>query len=337
MFNLVPKYLKNYLFPTIGMFNKNYLYLQFTSMKIVPAFFIIIKNMINKKIKKNTIIIESSSGNFAYGLAIICNFFKIKLIIISDRAIDVDLANKLGLLNTKVIIVGNSSVKNIQSLRLNELKKQLSKNKNSFWPRQYDNPDNINSYKILKNFLFKDSNLKKIDILISAVGSGGSSAGFYELFKKLNPKIKLIGVDSVNSVIFGNSVGKRYLRGPGSSIYPKNVKYNYFSKVFWVKDSEAYTTGLNLFKKKGFNSSPCIGAVHLVADYLNKKYPRKKILAIFPETGERYLKTMYNLSWLKKNKLLIKKIDKPEEKKSTNQDLKKFSYINWNNRSFKKK
>ena len=46
---------------------------------------------------------------------------------------------------------------------------------------------------------------------------------------------------------------------------------------------------------------------------------------------------MYNLSWLKKNKLLIKKIDKPEEKKSTNQDLKKFSYINWNNRSFKKK
>ena len=52
MFNKIPNHLKNYLFPNIGTLNKNYLYLQFTSMKIVPAFYIIIKNIINKKIKK---------------------------------------------------------------------------------------------------------------------------------------------------------------------------------------------------------------------------------------------------------------------------------------------
>ena len=337
MFNKIPNHLKNYLFPNIGTLNKNYLYLQFTSMKIVPAFYIIVKNIINKKIKKNTIVIESSSGNFAYGLALICNYFKIKLIIIGDKGIDYDLKNKLKLLNTKVLIVGNSSVKNIQSLRLSVLKKQLRINKNSFWTKQYDNPDNIKSYKILKNFLLKNINLKKIDILISAVGSGGSSAGFYELIKKFNPKIRLIGVDSVNSTIFGNSIGKRYLRGPGSSIFPKNVKYNYFSKVFWVEDSDAYTSGLNLFKNKGINSSPCVGAVHLVSDYLNKTYPKKKILAIFPETGERYIKTMYNLEWLKKNKLLVKKINKPIKKKSIYEDVKRFSYLNWNKRELKKK
>lgn len=334
MLRKIPKHLKHYLFPNLGILNKNYLYMQFISMKIVPAFYIIIKNIINKKIKKNTIVIESSSGNFAYGLALICNYFKVKLIIIGDKGIDRDLKNKLKLLNTKVIIVGNSSVKNIQSLRLSELKKQVRANKNSFWTKQYDNPDNIKSYKILKNFLIKNINLKKIDFLVSAVGSGGSSAGFYELIKKFNPKIRLIGVDSVNSVIFGNTVGKRYLRGPGSSIYPKNVKYKYFSKIFWVEDADAYTSGLNLFKNKGIDSSPCIGAVHLVSKYLNKTFPQKKILAIFPETGERYIKTMYNLNWLKKKKLLVKKINKPIRKNSICNDVKKFSYLDWNNREF---
>ena len=336
MFKNLPNYLKSYLFPNIGKFNKNYFFLQFTSMKIVPAFYIIIKNMINKKIKKNTVVIESSSGNFAYGLALICNFLKLKLVIIGDRGIDDDLHNKLKVLNTKVIIVGNSKTKNIQSLRLKVLNAQLSKHKKNFWPEQYNNPDNINSYKVLKTFLSKKINLKRIDMLVCAVGSGGSSAGFYELIKKYNPKIKLVGVDSVNSVIFGNSLGKRYLRGPGSSIYPQNVKYKLFSKIFWVKDSEAYTVGFNLFKQKGFNSSPCIGAVHLVSNYLNNKYKNKRILAIFPETGERYFKTMYNMKWLIKNKLFNNKINKPQKKISVSQDIKKFSYINWNKMILKK-
>ena len=91
------------------------------------------------------------------------------------------------------------------------------------------------------------------------------------------------------------------------------------------------------FKNKGLSSSPCIGAVHLVANYLNLKFPKKKIIAIFPETGERYAKTMYDLDWLKKNKLLIRKINKPIKKKSIEHDLKKFSYFNWNNRPFIKK
>ena len=129
MFKNLPNYLKSYLFPNIGKFNKNYFFLQFTSMKIVPAFYIIIKNMINKKIKKNTVVIESSSGNFDYGLALICNFLKLKLVIIGDRGIDDDLHNKLKVLNTKVIIVGNSKTKNIQSLRLKVLNAQLLKHK----------------------------------------------------------------------------------------------------------------------------------------------------------------------------------------------------------------
>ena len=147
MFKLIPSSLKSLILPKVGNLHKNYFYLQFTYMKMVPAFYIILKNYIKGKINKRTTVIESSSGNFAFGLALICNFLKIKLVIIGDKGIDKNLENKLKILNTKVILVGSSrSVKNIQILRLKELNKQLKKYKNVFWPRQYDNSDNINSY-----------------------------------------------------------------------------------------------------------------------------------------------------------------------------------------------
>lgn len=335
MFKLIPSSLKSLILPKVGNLHKNYFYLQFTYMKMVPAFYIILKNYIKGKINKRTTVIESSSGNFAFGLALICNFLKIKLVIIGDKGIDKNLENKLKILNTKVILVGSSrSVKNIQILRLKELNKQLKKYKNVFWPRQYDNSDNINSYSKLKNYLSKSMDLKKIDYLVCSVGSGGSSAGFYKIIKNFNPKVKLIGVDSVNSIIFGNSVGKRMLRGPGSSVYPKNVKYSYFSYIYWVSDKEAYTSAIRLYKSCGFDSSPCVGAVHLVSQYLNKKYKNKNILSIFPETGERYSNTLFNLQWMKKNKLLSNKKFSPKKKKTINEDYKKFSYFNWNNRNF---
>jgi len=330
MFNNLPKYLNNYIMPKFGKLKNNYNFLQFQFMKCTPAFYIILKGFNNGKITKKTTIIESSSGNFAFGLALICSFLKLKLIIVGDNAIDAKLRNKLRNLGTKLILVKGKSIKNIQSKRLSILKKKIKSGKNYFWPKQYDNNDNIKSYGMLKEFIKKKLLIKKFDYIVCAVGSGGSSAGFYSVFKKFNSKIKLVGVDSVNSIIFGNKLGPRLLRGPGSSIYPKNVKYNLFNKVFWVSDAEAYTSGINLFSEKKINSSPCLGAVHLVADYLSNKFPKKKIIAIFPETGERYKKSMYNLKWLKKKNLLLKKKFKPIKKTKISQDLKKFSYINWN-------
>ena len=330
MFSSLPKNLQSYTIPKVGKLRKNYYFLQFEFMKCIPAFYIILKGLKAGKIKKKTTVIESSSGNFAFGLALICFFLRLKLIIIGDSAIDYKLKKKLKNLGAKLILVGGKTHKNIQSERLKILKKKMKSNKNFFWPKQYDNKDNIKSYWVLNNFLKKNLFFLKFDYVVSAVGSGGSSAGFFKIFKNFNPKAKLAGVDSINSVIFGNKSGIRLLRGPGSSIYPKNVKYNFFSKVFWVSDAEAYTSGINLFKKKKINSSPCLGAVHLVANHLSKKYPKKKIIAIFPENGERYIKTMYNSKWLKKNNLLLKKIYNPVQKKRTSENIKKFSYINWN-------
>jgi len=338
MNKVIPKRFEKEIFPNIDSFNKNYFYLQFKFMKIIPAYYIINKALIEKKINKNTVIIESSSGNFAYGLSVVCSYYGIKLIIIGDKNIDKKLQNKLRSLGAKLVLVDSFNNKNIQTIRLNELQLQINKHKkNYFWPKQYDNPDNYKSYNLLEKYLKANLDLKNIDYLISPVGSGGNSAGFYNLIKKYNKNLKLIGVDSVNSVIFGKSNGIRNLRGPGSSIYPKNVKYKYFNKVFWVTDKESFTNAFKLFKKYKFKSSPCVGAVDLVSRVIQSKYKKDRILAIFPEDNTRYLSTALNLKWLKNNKLLsskkriqVQKIDKIDP------FFKKFSYMDWDNQKFKK-
>ena len=307
-------------------------------MKIVPAFFIIYKALIKKKNNKKTIILESSSGNFAYGLSLVCNYYKLKLIIVGDKNIDKKLQKKMVSLGTKLVLVNSLKNKNIQTLRLNKLKILINKYKNNhFWPKQYDNPDNYKSYSILEKFMNNKLKLSKFDFLVCPVGSGGNSAGFYKLIKKFNKKIKLVGVDSVNSVIFGKKNGIRNLRGPGSSIYPKNIIYKYFSKVFWVTDVDAFTNAFNLYRINQFQSSPCVGAVDLVSKEIQKLYPKKKILSVFPETSERYLTTVFNLKWLKKNRLInLKKTIKAKKLNKIEPNFKKFCFIEWKNKKFRK-
>jgi cysteine synthase len=334
----IPESIRKKLLPKCDYFDQSYFFIHFKFMKIIPAYHIINKAIINKKINKNTVIIESSSGNFAYGLSVVCKYFKLKLIIIGDKNIDINLQNTIKKMGTKLIIINSSNNMNIQSLRLDELKFQIKKyKKNYFWPKQYDNSENYKSYQLIENYLDNNLNLKNFDFLVCSVGSGGNSAGFYRILRKYNKKIKLVGVDSINSVIFGQSNGIRNLRGPGSSIYPKNVKYQYFSKIFWVSDKEAFTNCYNLYKYKKFNSSPCVGAIDLVCNELKKKYPKKKILSVFPEDHKRYLSTALNMKWLKsKNLFNLKKKYTAKKVLNVKVSYKKFSYMNWNNRLFKK-
>ena len=263
-----------------------------------------------------------------------CKYYKLKLIIVGDKNIDKKLQKKLISFGTKLILIDSSKNKNIQTLRLNKLKVLINKHKNNyFWPKQYDNPDNYKSYSILEKYLSDNLKLSKFDYLICPVGSGGNSAGFFRLIKKFNKKIKLIGVDSVNSVIFGKKNGIRNLRGPGSSIYPKNVIYKYFNKIFWVTDIDSFSNAYNLYKIKKFQSSPCVGAVDLVSKEIERLYPKKKILAIFPENSERYLSTVFNLRWIKKNKLLkFNKDLKAKKMQQIEPNFKKFCFMHWGNK-----
>ncbi|WP_139809199.1 pyridoxal-phosphate dependent enzyme, partial [Mycobacterium avium] len=101
----------------------------------------------------------------------------------------------------------------------------------------YSNPDNISGYQSLALELIDQ--LGRVDVLVCSVGTGGHSAGVARVLRQFNPAMRLIGVDTIGSTIFGQPAASRLMRGLGSSIYPGNIDYDAFDEVHWIAPAEA--------------------------------------------------------------------------------------------------
>jgi cysteine synthase len=168
---------------------------------------------------------------------------------------------------------------------------------------QYNNPDNVDAYQPLA--LELQAQLGNIDVLVCSVGTGGHSAGIARVLREFNPDLRLIGVDTVGSTIFGQPASTRLMRGLGSSIYPGNVDYTAFSEVHWVAPAEAVWACRTLAATHYASGGWSVGAVALVAGWAARTYPRgTTIAAVFPDGPQRYFDTVYNDDYCRKQGLL---------------------------------
>ena len=124
-----------------------------------------------------------------------------------------------------------------QQARCDRVAQLLAEDPGAWHPDQYNNPDNVDAYHGLA--LELQAQLGRVDVLVCSVGTGGHSAGVARVLRESNPGMELIGVDTVQSTIFGQPAGPRLMRGLGSSIYPQNVDYEAFTEVHWVAPGEA--------------------------------------------------------------------------------------------------
>jgi S-sulfo-L-cysteine synthase (3-phospho-L-serine-dependent) len=115
------------------------------------------------------------------------------------------------------------------------------------------------------------------------------------VLQALYPELKLVGVDTIGSTIFGQPARTRLMRGLGSSIYPRNVAYDNFSEVHWVAPADAVWTCRRLAASHYATGGWSVGAVSLVAGWLARTLPADtKIAVIFPDGPQRYLGTVYD-------------------------------------------
>ncbi|MCY1010194.1 pyridoxal-phosphate dependent enzyme [Nannocystis pusilla] len=201
--------------PSLIGLGPNLVVAAFRLMKILPAKYIIERGIARGEIHRDVPIVESSSGTFALGIGIVCAEKGIPFHIVSDAAIDDRLEELLRHLGGEVQIVGSGlgTDNNIQVMRLEALQELIRDNPRAFWTRQYDNLDNQRAY---REFAEQLLNALGTDIVVVAtVGSGGSSCGTIKTLREIDPSIKLVGVDTFGSVLFGLPVGKRKLRGLG--------------------------------------------------------------------------------------------------------------------------
>jgi len=246
-------------------------------------------------------IIETSSGTMALGLALVGTYLGHQVHIITDPRIDPITLAKLKATGCTVHIVEQMTHGGWQGARLERLHELMKEYPNAFWPRQYEHPDNPRAYRELARELLED--LDTIDILIAAVGSGGSLSGTARALLETNPHLRVVAVDAVGSVIFGQPDHPYRLQsGLGNSLVPANVDFSVIDEVHWLNDQEAFAATVELATTEKIFAGNSSGSVYAVARWLSRTVSKKtNIVAIFPDRGDRYFITIYHEPYRVKN------------------------------------
>lgn len=259
----------------------------------------------NGSLRPGGLVIESSSGTMAEGLARVTASKGYRLIIVTDPRIDAGLLAKLHALGAEVEVVDSySPVGGWQRSRLLRLKELLDRHPDAFWPRQYDNPSNPAAYsRVLARELLADLG-EGLTALVASVGSGGSLCGTARALRAALPHLRTVAVDATGSVQFHQPDRRRLQSGHGNSLVAGNIDYGVIDEVHWLNDGEVFNACRELARREGVFAGGSSGAAYVVGSWLAQQLPAgTDVVCLFPDRGDRYATTIYSDDYLREHGL----------------------------------
>jgi cysteine synthase A len=247
------------------------------------------------ELRPGSVIVESSSGSTAEGLARVGAAKGYKVIIVTDPRLDEITKAKLLALGAELEIVDRlDPVSGWQGTRLQRLREIMEKHPRAFWACQYDTPSNPAAYDRVGKAIFEGLG-GSVAAVVGTVGTGGSLCGIGRSLRKYVPGLKIVAVDAVGSVLFNQPNGKRLQSGHGNSLLPGNVDYPLIDEVHWVSDGEAFNGCLELVRRTGVFAGGSSGATYVVASWVAEHYEKdQQVVAILPDRGDRYYANIYS-------------------------------------------
>ncbi len=239
-------------------------------------------------INKNTLIVEPTSGNTGIGLALVCAVKGYKLTLTMPDTMSVERRHLLKRFGAELVLTpGAEGMKGA----IKKAEEIVSQNKNSFMPQQFNNPANPKIHRETTAEEIWEALGGKFDAFISGVGTGGTVTGCGEVFKKRNPKIQIIALEPKTSpVLSGGAPGKHKIQGIGAGFVPQILNRSVIDRVMLVDDKDAWEIALQLAAQEGILGGISTGAACWAALQVARELgPGKTVVAIFPDTGERYL------------------------------------------------
>lgn len=241
------------------------------------------------KISESTTIIEPTSGNTGIGLAMICASKGIKLILTMPSSMSEERKRLLKALGATLEQTDPSLGMKGAITRADELHKEI---KDSIILQQFKNPANPKTHRETTALEILEALDNKVDIFISAVGTGGTLSGVGKILKEKNPNAKIIAVEPINSaVISGEKAGPHKIQGIGAGFIPDTLDTNLINETLKVDVEDAYKESRQIALKEGVLVGISSGANLWAAREIAKKNPGKNIVTILCDTGERYLST----------------------------------------------
>ncbi|MFB8003308.1 pyridoxal-phosphate dependent enzyme [Nocardia sp. NPDC056000] len=241
-------------------------------------------------------VVESTSGTLGVGLALAARALGHPVILVVDNEIESDMRALFTAFGVRLEVVEHQHPEGgWQQARLDRLAQVLAAVPGAYWPDQYNNPDNAAGYAEMAREI--TDQLDRVDVLVATVGSGGHCAGLTRVLRRRWPELRVIGVDSVGSRIFGQPARQRVMRGLGSSILPRNVVYPDYDEVHWVGPVEAVASCRAVAARTCLAGGWSTGAAALVAGWAARREPGARVLTVFPDGPHRYLRTIYDDEW----------------------------------------
>lgn len=252
-------------------------------------------------IKSDTVIIESSSGNFGIALAGMCKIKRNPFICVVDPNITEVNRKIIELLGAEIVIASKSDENgNYVQNRIQIVKDYIAEHKNTYWTNQYENEYVRKAYVSLGEELCNE--LERIDYVFVAVSTCGTLAGTSQKIKEQYPDSKIIAVDIAGSQIFERSKRKKHISGIGTGFVPQNLTYAQYDDYMIIEEMDAVSECNNLLAK-GIVVGASSGAVaYAIQNYMgySDDLDTRKVVGIFPDRGERYLDTIYDKEWCSK-------------------------------------
>ncbi|WP_140938797.1 2,3-diaminopropionate biosynthesis protein SbnA [Sphingobacterium lumbrici] len=254
------------------------------------------------KIGSDTVIIESTSGNMGIGLAQICLFFGLKLILVVDPHINPQAARLLKTYGAEFVTVTEHDGKGgYLNTRLKKVQELLAKYPDSFNPNQYHNHDNPLAHRHTVNEIYQSLGYFP-DYILIPTSTCGTLMGFAKELHRQKAKTRVIAVDAVGSVIFDDDPQLRRIPGIGSSQHSNFLDQNLIDQVIHIHDEECITGCHELLQKESILAGGSSGAVISAIEKIANKIERKaSVVGIFADRGERYLDTIYNKEWISRH------------------------------------